>query len=163
MPKVLWCGPAVICALTSKPLWVVEAVLMDMGVDPSRTCMEDIERVFSRLAGMTVQAVEWWDEPRSSPRLIDWLAARPWRWRLSHPLAVNVEGVVHDEDAVAPVVPVSGEEIGHFVAVWGDHILDSLSLGRWVPLAGSRHRFRRISAVWRVEPPPTVAGPVAMR
>jgi hypothetical protein len=54
------------------------------------------------------------------------------------------------------------EEIGHFVAVWGGHILDSLSSGRWVPLAGSRHRSRRIAAVWRVEPSPSGAGPVKM-
>jgi hypothetical protein len=163
MPKVLWCGPAVLCTLTGAPLSWVEAVLMDMGVDPAATRMEDIERAFRRLAGMTVEAVEWWDDPRSSPRLIDWLESRPWRWRLRHPLAIDVQGVTHDRDAAAPVTPVNGEEIGHFVAVWGDHILDSLSLGRWEPLATSRRRFRRISAVWRVEPPPSAAGPVAMR
>jgi hypothetical protein len=111
-------------------------MLMADGVDPSATCMEDMERVFRRLAGMTVHAVEWWDEPFRRPRLNDWLEQRPWRWRLRHPLAVDVAGVVHDKDAVAPVVPVSGEEIGPFVAVWGDHILDSL--GKWVPLATSR-------------------------
>jgi hypothetical protein len=82
MRRAPWCGPAVVCALKGQPLSRVEAVLMDMGIDPAATCMEDMERTFRRLAGMTVQAVEWWDEPSSSPRLIDWLAARPWRWRL---------------------------------------------------------------------------------
>jgi hypothetical protein len=163
MPKVLWCGPAVVCTLTNKPLWVVEALLMDMGVDPARTAMEDLERVLGRLGGMTVHAVEWWDEPFRRPRLNEWLAARPKAWRLRHPLAVAVEGVAHDEDAVAPGIPVSGEEVWHWAAVWNDHILDSLSLGRWEPLAGSRHRSRRISAVWRVDPPPMAAGPVEMR
>jgi hypothetical protein len=160
MAKVLWCGPAVVCTLTGQPLTRVESVLLDMGADPSALDWVYLKRALHRLGGSTMIPHEWWNPPRQGPRLSDWLDARAWRWRLAHPLVLGVEGVI-DEDVVAPV-GVDVEEIGHFVAVWGDHILDSLSSGRWVPLAGSRHRGRRISAVWRIEPP-SGAGPVKMR
>jgi hypothetical protein len=61
----LGCGSAVLATLTGETVTRVEAVLLDMGVDPAATRAIDLRDVFSRF-GIVMSCVAIWDAPGSA-------------------------------------------------------------------------------------------------
>jgi hypothetical protein len=137
-----------LATLTGEPLSRVEAVLVDViGNDPTRGVKADeMARAFHHF-GFVMDAVAAYRTPFSGPPLGRFLDALAPAWR-RRPLVIAVEERGDDP---------------HWVTAWGEMICDSLSKGRWVPLAGSRHRGALVSHAHMIAPTPIVAGPVEMR
>jgi hypothetical protein len=139
----------VISALTGETVAKVEDYLTEvMGVDLdwAGASAADLIWAFHRF-GRAMDCVAAFEQAFSGPPLGGWLASLSPEWRREHPLAVAVE----DEVAVP-----------HWVAVWGRSVCDSLSYGRWRPLASSQLGGRFVSHAWTIDPPPRMAGPVEM-
>jgi hypothetical protein len=108
--------------------------------------MIDIERAFAQF-GFRLRRLELWGPPFPGPLLADWVADQPRQALRRYPHALLIED------------PTKRDM--HWAAVWGPCILNSLSAGKWVPLASSTHRARFVAVVFRVEPPAWRTGPMA--
>jgi hypothetical protein len=84
----------------------------------------------------------------SGPYLGDWLGTLTPTWRRRQPLIVGIAKL--------------GDEHGHWIVTWGPCICDSLSEGKWLPLAGSRHLRAFVGHVWTITPAPVACGPVKL-
>jgi hypothetical protein len=138
----------VLATLTGETLTRVEVYLTDViGDDPEGgTQADEMAWAFDHY-GYAMNCIAAYETPCSGPLLIDWLDALAPTWRLRHPLVIAIEEP--GEDA-------------HWVAVWNESICDSLSAGRWLPLARSEHRHAFVSHAWTITPPPLACGPVRM-
>jgi hypothetical protein len=140
----------VIAAITGATVAKVESFLIDVaGGDPDGgTSPVEMGWAFNWFGGRAMVCVADFAEPFSGPPLIGWLDSLSPLWRRANPLIIAIEDL--------------GEDHPHWVACWGPCICDSLSEGKWLPLAGSEHRRSFVSHAHTISPPPTVCGPVKL-
>lgn len=141
LDTLLWCGPAVISALTGEPTSRIRDIIRRHRKEPKSQVMgtsdEDLQYCFRRL-GYNMKLTHFWHstDPRQHPTTARWLREN-----------TRIPYIAY----ILNQLPTPREKAGHWATVLGKQYICTQTSAEWIPIeAGVPTARSRLSSVFTI-------------